>query len=140
MKGGKQPGSGRPKGVKNSKPRLPPNTRELVKAEFEKRVVAELQPLIDATMRASVGATVMVIRAGPTWVKARNQAQVLAALNSGGEGSAYIIQTEAPDAKLLNPIWDRIMGKPPQSLELPEGSGLSSVEVTYRIVASQPNG
>ena len=39
-----------------------------------------------------------------------------------------------PDARMVSYVWDRLAGKPAQSFELPTGSGIESVEVTYRIV------
>lgn len=91
----------------------------------------EIQPLLSATMRASVGATVMVVKQGAQWMKARSEAQVLAGLN--GETS-YIIQTEAPDGRILVSLWDRIMGKQGAVMELPGGQGVQSVEITYKVI------
>jgi len=39
-----------------------------------------------------------------------------------------------PDARMLGFIWEHLKGKATQSFELPTGSGIESVEVTYRIV------
>ena len=40
-----------------------------------------------------------------------------------------------PDARMLGFIWEHLKGKAAQSFELPAGSNLSSVEVTYKIVS-----
>jgi len=40
-----------------------------------------------------------------------------------------------PDARTVGYVWDRLAGKAAQSFELPAGSNLSSVEVTYKIVS-----
>jgi len=40
-----------------------------------------------------------------------------------------------PDARMVSYVWDRLAGKAAQSFELPAGSNLSSVEVTYKIVS-----
>ena len=129
-KGGKRPGAGRPKGVTGRKP-LPDGVRALVREKFQERVVKELQPLIDATMRSSIGATAMVVKSGGRWRRARNEVEVLSHLE---DDTGYIIQTLDPDGRILNSIWDRVMGKADQPLSLPEGSNLASVEVTYKIV------
>ena len=41
---------------------------------------------------------------------------------------------QKPDARMMGFIWEHLKGKAAQSFELPTGSGIESVEVTYRIV------
>ena len=40
-----------------------------------------------------------------------------------------------PDARMVAEIWNHLKGKAAQSFELPTGSGIESVEVTYRIIS-----
>lgn len=115
-RGGPQPNSGRPKGKKDSKPRVPAAIKRDIQALFRERVERELLPLLDATMAAACGEQSVFALDEGRW-KFITDPVVIQRLLDAGE-TFYRITTKSPDSRVLGDVWDRMIGKPAQSVDL----------------------
>ena len=51
------------------------------------------------------------------------------------ETTVGLVTGPEPDPRMLQYVWDRILGKQAQQVDLGAGQGIAGVEVTYRIIA-----
>lgn len=115
-KGGKRAGAGRPKGLKDSAPRVPQAVKLDAQALYRARVERELLPLLDATMRSACGEVAIMALVDSRW-KHITDPKMIARLLDSGE-SFYKLVTKSPDSRVLCDVWDRMIGKPAQSVDL----------------------
>lgn len=116
-RGGKRtPAGGRPKGAKDSAPRVPQAVKLDAQALYRARVERELLPLLDATMRSACGEAVIMALVEGRWKHITDPALIARLLDSGE--SFYKLVTKSPDSRVLCDVWDRMIGKPAQSVDL----------------------
>ena len=127
MKGGKQPGAGRPKGAvsKTTKEEL------VVKEEFRQRVLKSMQHLINSQMNLAKGCEYLFCIHTDTDSKGKRTKQrpsiitnqkiienYLAGELKDDDNDYYFITTEKPDNKALDSLIDRVFGKATQRTEI----------------------
>lgn len=109
---GRTPGSGKPKGYKH-KGTL---EKDEMRRRFRARVSERFLGLIDAQLDAATGVSHLLAQ-GPDgkWIQVTDPEVMLACLN--GEGF-YKITAQNPNVNALKDIFDRVMDKPKEALEL----------------------
>ncbi len=117
-RGGKRPGSGRPKGSLNHA------TLEVaaVLAAFQQQVCLAMEPMTKAQIRHAQGVDYMVLRKRDgTYARATDEKQIEAACAVGDQ--AFNIFTQAPNTQAFTALTDRAFGKPVERTEVggPDG-------------------
>lgn len=133
-KPGRKPGPGLPKGYK-FKHTL---ERQTAKRHFEERIIAELDPLINAQFDLAKGVMVMFAheknaegkRVGKLY-RVTEPDEILELLNSGGENGTdfYYLSVKDPDGKMLDSLMNRVFGRPKETVEVQPGEGATLMDV-----------
>ncbi len=147
-KPGRKPGPGLPKGYK-FKHVL---ERETARKHFESRIIAELDPLINAQLDLSKGLMVMFARertgepdengkqkrAGRVY-RVTDPEEISELLNSGGENGQdfWWLAAKDPDGKMLDSLMNRVFGRPREVLEVQPGSDVTIAEVIRALEPGQ---
>jgi len=121
-KPGPKPGSprvgGKPKGY------VFPQTlqKEEGKARLREKVLAELDPIVDALIGKAKGISHFMLRdpENGQWKRLEDPIEIAAALNhpQAEQGSTYMIHTKDPDVAAAKDILDRAIGKPVEELQV----------------------
>ena len=125
-KGGARQGSGRKPGQKDAKTIEADKTKEEVDKIFKKRVIKNIEPLMNAQLSLAKGLSYLY-RIDKT-KKGNNKKPVLVTspfeialyLDDDYETDKtyYYITTDKPDSRAIDSMFDRVFGKAPQSLKL----------------------
>ena len=88
-----------------------------MRAEWQAAVALRFGGLIEAQLRAAMGASVVVAKMDGTWAHIPNpDATILARVQAGDE--AYRLTTVAPNPAMLEQIFDRLLGRAREVLEV----------------------
>lgn len=131
-RGGKRPGAGKPKGYKHARTL----EKEAAREHYHNRIVAELDPLIDAQLDLAKGYQTMWARAFEKdpksgqrrrtgkWERVTVAAEIAQLLNDGDAGEDYYrIYTKDPDARMNDILMNRRFDPPKSRVEI-EGQPL----------------
>jgi hypothetical protein len=123
---------GRPKGLKNTATL----TKEAARERVRQRVLAELDPLLDAQISQATGISHFFLRntLGP-FEQVTDPALIAAALNAGDEGRYYWIFIKDPSIQAFTDLMNRALDKPKEA-EL-EVSVRGEVELVRRLAAAR---
>ena len=112
--GGRRAGSGGKRGAIYA----PTRRKQALLAQWQAAVALEFGDLIEAQIRAAIGTSVVLARdTAGTWVHHPDpDATILARVQAGDE--AYRLTTVAPNHALLTQIFDRLLGRPREALEV----------------------
>ena len=111
--GGKRAGSG----AKRGSIYAPTRRKQALRAEWQAAVALRFGGLIEAQLRAAMGASVVVAKMDGTWAHIPNpDATILARVQAGDE--AYRLTTVAPNPAMLKQIFDRLLGRTREVLEV----------------------
>ena len=131
--GGRRAGSGGKRGAIYA----PTRRKQALLAAWQAAVALEFGDLIEAQIRAAIGTSVVLARdTAGTWVHHPDpDATVLARVQAGDE--AYRLTTVAPNHALLTQIFDRLLGRPREALEveLPALPMVSDAELAAPLAA-----
>ena len=113
-KGGKRPGAGRPKGVKDPQTLAKEDAREAVR----KKLTKELMTVADALLSRARGTRYFVTRNKKTgkYELVTNPKQVIQALNEEDENTGEFY-TDKPDTQAIREILDRTIDKPKEQAQ-----------------------
>ncbi len=120
MRGGKQPGAGRPKGTLN------PDTlrKQLIRKRILARFEAEVEAMVDAQIASAKGINHFFMRnSAGQFEQVKDPKLIAAALNAGEEGSYYWIFTQNPNTQAFAAIADRSIDKPSEHVEMTGAEG-----------------
>ena len=111
--GGKRAGSG----AKRGSIYAPTRRKQALRAEWQAAVALRFGGLIDAQLRAAMGASAVVAKIDGIWAHIPNpDATILARVQAGDE--AYRLTTVAPNPAMLKQIFDRLLGRAREVLEV----------------------
>ena len=112
--GGKRAGSGGKRGAVYA----PTRRKQALQAQWQAAVALRFDDIIEAQIRAAIGTSaVFAKRADGTWVHYPDpDATILARVQAGDE--AYRLTTVAPNHALLKQIFDRLLGRTREALEV----------------------
>ena len=131
--GGRRAGSGGKRGAIYA----PTRRKQALLAQWQAAVALEFGDLIEAQIRAAIGTSVVLARdTAGTWVHHPDpDATILARVQAGDE--AYRLTTVAPNHALLTQIFDRLLGRPREALEVevPVLPMVSDVELAAPLAA-----
>jgi hypothetical protein len=117
-RGGKRPGAGRRAGSRNHTTL----DKEAARDHVRQRVMAELDPLLDAQLANATGIAHFFLRdENGRFVQITDDKAIETALNSGDEGSYYWIHTKDPSIQAFTDLMNRALDKPkeqPQELDV----------------------
>lgn len=125
-KGGARPGAGRPKGGMNAET----IEKMKVKQAFEARVALHANALFNAQMSLAMGTQMILKRVkkktnkGWRWSsyeKVTDEKEILEYLDGKfdkDENQFFVITVDKPDARAIDSMLDRLMGKAPQNLNI----------------------
>lgn len=125
--GGARPGAGKPKGSKHKKT----IEREIALKELQQRILEEIRPLLRAQLDTAKGLTVMFQRKKlknhktgkyertGEMVRVQDLNRIEELLEGDCTGDDwYYITTKDPNVKALEDLFNRVFGKPKESIEL----------------------
>lgn len=119
-RGGRRPGSGKPKGYKHQKTL----EKEAALTMMRQMVIAELGPMVNAQLEHAKGVGYMLLRRPDgTFARATDAKQIDAACAALGPDVAKMIFTQAPNVQAFTALTDRTFGKPPERVELTGSEG-----------------
>ena len=131
--GGRRAGSGGKRGAIYA----PTRRKQALQAQWQAAVALRFDALIEAQLRAAQGASaVFATGTDGTWVHHPDpDATILARVQAGDE--AYRLTTVAPNHALLTQIFDRLLGRPREALEveLPALPMVSDAELAAPLAA-----
>ena len=111
--GGRRAGSGGKRGAIYA----PTRRKQALQAQWEAAVALEFGAIIEAQLRAAIGTSVVFATVGGIWTHFPDpDATILARVQAGDE--AYRLTTVAPNHALLTQIFDRLLGRPREALEV----------------------
>ena len=111
--GGRRAGSGGKRGAIYA----PTRRKQALLVAWQAAVAIRFDDLIEAQIRAAVGTNAVFAKTDGTWVHHPDpDATVLARVQAGDE--AYRLTTVAPNHALLTQIFDRLLGRPREALEV----------------------
>lgn len=111
--GGRRAGSGGKRGAIYA----PTRRKQALLAQWQAAVALEFGDLIEAQIRAAIGTSVVLAKTDGTWVHHPDpDATVLARVQAGDE--AYRLTTVPPNPALLTQIFNRLLGRPREALEV----------------------
>ena len=111
--GGRRAGSGGKRGAIYA----PTRRKQALLAQWQAAVALRFDALIEAQIRAAVGTSAVFAKTDGTWVHHPDpDATILARVQAGDE--AYHLTTVAPNHVLLKQIFDRLLGRPREALEV----------------------
>ncbi|MSO62768.1 MAG: hypothetical protein EXQ50_11870 [Acidobacteria bacterium] len=112
--GGKRAGSGGKRGSIYA----PTRRKQALQAQWEALVALEFDAIVEAQLRAAIGTSaVFATRPDGTWVHHPDpDATILARVQAGDE--ALRLTAVAPNHALLKQIFDRLLGRPCEALEV----------------------
>ena len=111
--GGKRPGSG----AKRGSIYAPTRRKQALRAEWQAAVALRFGGLIEAQLRAAMGASAVVAKIDGIWTHIPDpDATILARVQTGDE--AYRLTTVAPNPAMLKQIFDRLLGRAREVLEV----------------------
>jgi hypothetical protein len=88
-----------------------------LRAEWQAAVALRFGGLIEAQLRAAMGASAVVAKIDDMWTHIPNpDATILARVQTGDE--AYRLTTVAPNPAMLKQIFDRLLGRAREALEV----------------------
>ena len=112
--GGRRAGSGGKRGAIYA----PTRRKQALQAQWEALVALEFGALIEAQLRAAIGTSVVLAkRTDGTWAHHPDPDATILARVRAGDG-AYRLTTVAPNPALLKQIFDRLLGRPCEALEV----------------------
>ncbi len=104
-------------GAKRGSIYAPTRRKQELRAEWQAAVTLRFGGLIEAQLRAAMGASAVVAKMDGTWAHIPNpDATVLARVQTGDE--AYRLTTVAPNPAMLKQIFDRLLGRAREVLEV----------------------
>ena len=104
-------------GAKRGSIYAPTRRKQELRAEWQAAVTLRFGGLIEAQLRAAMGASAVVAKMDGTWAHIPNpDATVLARVQTGDE--AYRLTTVAPNPAMLKQIFDRFLGRAREALEV----------------------
>ena len=130
--GGKRAGSG----AKRGSIYAPTRRKQALRAEWQAAVALRFGGLIEAQLRAAMGASAVVAKMDGTWAHIPDpDATILARVQTGDE--AYRLTTVAPNPAMLKQIFDPLLGRTPQALavEVPAMPPTSDADLAASITA-----
>ena len=111
--GGRRAGSGGKRGAIYA----PTRRKQALLAQWQAAVALRFDALIEAQLRAAVGTSAVFATVGGIWTHFPDpDATILARVLAGDE--AYRLTTVAPNPALLTQIFDRLLGRPREALEV----------------------
>ena len=111
--GGRRAGSGGKRGAIYA----PTRRKQALLAQWQAVVALRFDALIEAQLRAAVGTSAVFAKTDGTWVHHPDpDAAILARVQAGDE--AYRLTTVAPNHALLTQIFDRLLGRTREALEV----------------------
>ena len=111
--GGRRAGSGGKRGAIYA----PTRRKQALLAQWQAAVALRFDDLIEAQLRAAQGASAVFATVGGIWTHFPDpDATVLARVQAGDE--AYRLKTVAPNHALLTQIFDRLLGRAREALEV----------------------
>jgi len=130
MKGGKQPGAGRPKGAKSSKT----IDKEIALEQMRQMILQEMKPILRGALDSARGLTVMFQkrkvknkatgkyeRTGElVRVTSLERVEELLKGNCSGD-DWYYITTKDPNMVAIKELWDRTYGRTKENLDITSG-------------------
>jgi len=134
--GGIRENAGRPEGSKNTKTK----EMEKVEEEFRQRVLRSTHKLIDSQMNLAQGVQMLYRididkdgkRNKPELVTDREEIESYLADDYEKNSEYYFITTERPDNKAIDSLFDRVLGKSTQKIELGGGIDLTILETDIK--------
>jgi len=136
-KGGKRPGAGRKRGSFGKGTM----EKKIVFEEIKSRVLKSAQALLDSQMNLALGVQMLYMiktdkkgnRSRPVLVTDRFTIEEYLAgeLNNSGDEEYFFITTERPDNRALDSLFDRVIGKATQPIDLdPKDEGGFKLTIT----------
>ena len=111
--GGRRAGSGGKRGAIYA----PTRRKQALLAQWQAAVALRFDALIEAQLRAAVGTSAVFATVGGIWTHFPDpDATILARVQAGDE--AYRLTTVAPNHALLTQIFDRLLGRAREALEV----------------------
>ena len=111
--GGRRAGSGGKRGAIYA----PTRRKQALQAQWEAAVALEFGAIIEAQLRAAIGTSVVFATVGGIWTHFPDpDATILARVQAGDE--AYRLTTVALNHALLTQIFDRLLGRTREALEV----------------------
>ena len=111
--GGRRAGSGGKRGAIYA----PTRRKQALQAQWQAAVALRFDDLIEAQLRAAQGASAVFATVGGIWTHFPDpDATILARVQAGDE--AYRLTTVAPNHALLKQIFDRLLGRTREALEV----------------------
>ena len=112
--GGRRAGSGGKRGAIYA----PTRRKQALQAQWEAAVALQFDAIVNAQLRAAIGISVVLAkRTDGTWAHHPNPDATILARVRAGDG-AYRLTTVAPNPSLLKQIFDRLLGRPGEALEV----------------------
>ena len=130
--GGRRAGSGGKRGSIYA----PTRRKQALLAQWQAAVALRFDDLIEAQIRAAVGTSAVFAKTDGTWAHYPDpDAAILARVAAGDE--AYRLTTVAPNHALLKQIFDRLLGRTREALEveMPALSMVSDAELAAPLAA-----
>ena len=131
--GGRRAGSGGKRGAIYA----PTRRKQALQAQWEALVALQFDAIVEAQLRAAIGTSVVLAtRSDGTWAHYPDpDATILARVRAGDE--ALRLTTVAPNHALLKQIFDRLLGRPREALEvdLPALPQVSDAELAAQLAA-----
>ena len=120
-RGGKRPGAGKPKGFKHQRTL----EKEAARKFLQERVIAQLEPLIEAQIEHAQGVSHFFLRDPKSgqFERITDEKAIETALNSGDEGRYYWIFTKDPSIQAFTDLMNRTFGKPAEHVEVSGADG-----------------
>ena len=133
--GGKRPGAGKPKGHKHTSTL----DKEAARDYTRQRVIADLEPLLDAQIAQAKGIRHFFLRNRQgQFEQVTDPKMIAAALNAGDEGRSYWIFTKDPSIQAFTDLMNRALDKPKeQELEV---SVRGEVDLVERLAKARLRG
>ena len=111
--GGRRAGSGGKRGAIYA----PTRRKQALLAQWQAAVALRFDALIEAQLRAAVGTSAVFATVGGIWTHFPDpDATILARVQAGDE--AYRLTTVPPNHALLTQIFNRLLGRPREALEV----------------------
>jgi hypothetical protein len=134
-RGGKRRGAGRKPGPQG--PQAATLAKQQVEEAYRAFMVAEKEALWRAQRERACGVYVLLVQTDEGYVRVTDPdliAEIVQTPNTRGK-TAWLIEAQAPDARLAKEINDRLMGVPTQVHEVGTGDGAPlAVRIVHREV------
>ena len=111
--GGSRAGSGGKRGAIYA----PTRRKQALLAQWQAAVALRFDDIIEAQLRAAVGTSAVFATVGGIWTHFPDPDATILARVRAGDG-AYRLTTVAPNPALLTQIFDRLLGRPREALEV----------------------